>query len=130
MLTQDGGTTWELIRLQLKPPELGALKVEMDMKDNILKIGIITENSSVKELLFSSAHELREALVEQGVRLDRLDIQIDYDSSQSMTSSHEGHRRKQGLDEKPITNENDDREDLLAKPTVMVGGTYLLNVIA
>ena len=118
------------IRLQLKPTELGALKVEMDMKDNILKIGIITENSSVKELLLSSAHELRESLVEQGIRLERLDIQIDYDSNQSMAYSHEGQRREQGLDEKQITNGNGDREDLLAKPMVMSGGTYLINVIA
>ena len=118
------------IRLQLKPPELGALKVEMDMKDNILKIGIITENSSVKELLLSGAHELREALVEQGVRLERLDIQIDYDSNQSMASSHEGQRRKQGPAEKPTTNGNDDSEDPLAKPIVMLEDAYLLNVIA
>jgi hypothetical protein len=78
-----------VVRLQLKPPELGMLKVEMDIKDHVLKLGMITENSSVKELLLSNAHELRDALVQQGVKLERLDVQINYDSNQSLAHSKE-----------------------------------------
>jgi len=78
-----------VVRLQLKPPELGMVKVEMDIKEHVLKLGMIAENSSVKELLLSNAHELREALVEQGVKLERLDVQINYDSNHSLAHSKE-----------------------------------------
>jgi hypothetical protein len=79
-----------VITLQLKPPELGAVKVEMDIKGNMLKVWMVAENSSVRELLLSNVHELREALVDQGVKLERLDVQINYDSNQSLAHSKEG----------------------------------------
>ena len=84
-----------VIKLQLKPPELGAIKVEMDIKGNILKLWMMTENSSVRELLLSNVHELREALVDQGVKLERLDVQINYDSNQSLAHSKEGSGEEQ-----------------------------------
>jgi len=87
-----------VIRLQLKPPELGVLKVEMDMKNNILKLGMITENSSVKELLLSNVHELRETLAQQGVKLERLDVNINYNFGQSLANSKEGLKKGQGQD--------------------------------
>jgi hypothetical protein len=79
-----------VVRLQLKPPELGAVKVEMDMKGNILKLWMMAENSSVREVLLSNVHELRETLVDQGVKLERLDVQINYDANQSLAHSREG----------------------------------------
>jgi flagellar hook-length control protein FliK len=85
-----------VIRLQLRPPDLGSLRIEMDMKDNVLKLGMITENSSVKETLLSNIHELRESLVEQGVRLERLDIQIGYNFDQSLAQSKEGLKEGNG----------------------------------
>jgi len=116
-----------VIKLQLKPPELGVLKVEMDIKGNILKLGIIAENSSIKELLLSNVHELREALVEQGVKLDRLDIQINYNSGQSLTNSKEG--QGQELDGGPFIAE-DDTEDPISGPRNMATGDHLLDLVA
>ena len=84
-----------VIRLQLHPPDLGSVKVEMDIKDNILKLGMIIENSTVKELLLSNAHELRQALVEQGVKLEKLDIQINYNFGQTLTNSKESSKQNQ-----------------------------------
>jgi len=65
-----------VLKIQLKPPELGVVKVELDLKENVLKLGMITENSAVKELLLANANELKEALVEQGVKLEKIDVQI------------------------------------------------------
>jgi len=117
----------KVIRLQLKPPELGVLKVEIDIKGNILKIGMITENSSIKELLLSNVHELREALVEQGVKLDRLDIHINYNSGQSLTNSKEG--QGQELNGGPFTAE-DDAEDPVSESRNMVTVDHLLDLVA
>ncbi len=84
-----------VIRLQLKPPELGTVKIEMNIKDNILKLGMIAENSSVKELLLSNVHELKQALVEQGVKLDKLNVQINYNFGQSLADSKESTKQNQ-----------------------------------
>lgn len=80
----------KILRIQLRPPDLGLLKVDMDMKDNVLKLGMLAENSSVKEVLISSVHELREALVEQGIRVERIDVQVNSSFQDSLAGGREG----------------------------------------
>ena len=122
-----------VIRLQLKPPDLGVLKVEMDIKDHILKLGIITENNSVKELLLSNVHELREALVQQGVKLERLDINISYNFGHSLADSKEGlnkgQRWVQDINEVPFM-AGDDREETISWPWNIAAGDRLLDLVA
>ena len=84
-----------VIRLRLKPPELGTLKIEMDIKDNVLRLGMIVENSAVKELLLSNVHELRNALAGQGVKIEGLDVQVGHDSNHSLANSEEGLKERQ-----------------------------------
>ena len=86
-----------VIRLRLKPPELGTLKIEMDIKDNVLRLDMIVENSSVKELLLSSVHELRNALTEQGVKIEGLDVQVGHDFNNSLANSEEGLKERQSF---------------------------------
>jgi hypothetical protein len=78
------------LRLQLRPPHLGAIQIDMDMKDSVLKIGMTTENNSVKEFLMSSIQELRDSMVQQGVKLERLDVQVNYNLGQSMAQARRG----------------------------------------
>jgi hypothetical protein len=75
------------VRLQLKPPDLGSIQLNMVMKDHVLKVAMITEHLAVKELLMSHVQELREALVEQGVELQRIDINIDHHFGQSLANA-------------------------------------------
>jgi hypothetical protein len=75
------------VRLQLKPPDLGSIQLDMVMKDHVLKVAVITEHHAVKELLMSHVQELREALVEQGVELQRIDINIDQHFGQSLANA-------------------------------------------
>jgi flagellar hook-length control protein FliK len=82
------------IKFQLKPPELGTLKIEMDVNDNVLKLGVITENSTTKEILLSNIQELRDSLIDQGVKLEKLDVQINYNFEQSLANSKGGTREQ------------------------------------
>lgn len=120
-----------VIRLQLKPPELGVLKVEVDIKDNILKLGMTTENSSVKQLLLSNVHELRAALIEQGVKLERFDVQMNYNFDQSLANSKEGLKEGQGqdLNGMPFIAEAD-TEDPISGARNMAEGDHLLDLVA
>jgi flagellar hook-length control protein FliK len=98
-----------IVRLQLKPPELGRVKIKIDIKDNTLKLGMIAEHSSVKELLLSNVHELREALVSQVVKLESVDIQINYGFDQSLSDS------KEGLNQGRKWNQDSNGERLVSK---------------
>ncbi|KPK16685.1 MAG: hypothetical protein AMK69_26105 [Nitrospira bacterium SG8_3] len=75
------------VRVQLKPPNLGSIQLDMVMKDHVLKVAMITEHHAVKELMMSHVHELRAALVEQGVELQRIDINIDHHFGQSLANA-------------------------------------------
>jgi len=122
-----------VIRLQLRPSELGAVKVEMDIKGNILKLGMIAENSSVKQLLLSNVHELRDALVEQGVKIEKLDVQINQNFNHSLADSKEelkeGQRGIRGQSGGPLTTEDDTDESISALQD-RTTGDRLLNLVA
>lgn len=81
------------IRVQLNPPDLGSIQLDMAMKNNVLKVAIVSEHHAVKELLVSHVHELKEALLEQGIELHSVDVQIDYNFSQSMANTQKGLER-------------------------------------
>jgi hypothetical protein len=93
-----------IVRLQLKPPELGTVKIKLDMKDHTLRLAMTAEHHSVKELLLNNIHQLKEALLQQGVKLDTVDVQIDYNFGQSLNGSKEG--THSGPGERQDLNEN------------------------
>ncbi|MCK4828982.1 flagellar hook-length control protein FliK [bacterium] len=122
-----------IVRLQLKPPDLGRVKINIDIKDNMLKLGMIAEHSSVKELLLSNVHELRGALVSQGIKLEKIDIQINYGFGQSLAGSkewmNEGKRWNRDSGGGAFMSKNS-AEVLQSEPLKMVAGNNLLNLVA
>ncbi|MEA1949364.1 MAG: flagellar hook-length control protein FliK [Thermodesulfobacteriota bacterium] len=123
-----------IVRLQLKPPDLGRVKINIDIKDNVLKLGMIAEHSAVKELLLSNVHELRGALVSQGIKLENIDIQINYGFGQSLASSkewmNEGKRWNQDSGGGGAFMSKNSAEVLQSEPLKMVVGNNLLNLVA
>ena len=121
-----------IIELQLKPPELGMVRVQIDVKNNILRLSMITENSSTKELLLSNVNELRESLVGQGMKVEKIDVEINYNFNQSSTGSNDGldesQRRIQDVLRLPFV-KNSDTENLQAVPRIPSSSNYLLDVI-
>ena len=122
-----------IVRLQLKPPELGRVKIKIDIKDNTLKLGIIAEHSSVKELLLSNVHELREALVSQVVKLESVDIQINYGFDQSLADSKEwlnqGQKWNQNSNGGRLVSK-DNPEESQSVPLRMLTENSLLDLVA
>jgi len=122
-----------IVRLQLNPPELGRVKIMIDIKDNALKLGMIAEHSSVKEILLSNVHELKEALASQGIKLENINIQINTGFGQSMAGSkgwmNEGKRWNQNSGGGGFMSENN-AEVLQSDPLKMAAGNHLLNLVA
>jgi flagellar hook-length control protein FliK len=122
-----------VIRLWLKPPELGAVKIEMDMKESVLRLEMIAENSTVKELLLSNVHELRNALAEQGVKIEGLDVQVGHDFNHSLADSKEGLKERQRLikqQDSGLSAEEIMTDDPISWLRNRAAGERLLNLVA
>jgi len=85
------------LRLQLKPPHLGSIQLDVSMKDNGLKIAMVAEHQYVKDLMVSHVNELREALVEQGVELQKIDVEVNQNFGQSMANADRESQRARPL---------------------------------
>ncbi len=75
------------LRIQLKPPELGRLLMTIDNTGNNMKISIITDNQAAKDILVSNMNDIRTALSNSGVTLERFDVDMNSNFQQSMADA-------------------------------------------
>jgi len=86
-----------ILKFQLKPLELGTVTIEMDTRENIVKLSVVAQTSAAKELFMSNHNDLRRVLEEHGVKLEGLDLQMSSDFDQSMANeNHNFDRQNQG----------------------------------
>ena len=64
------------IRLRLSPPELGALRVEVNLSENGLAARVEVENNDARTILLENLPALRERLSEQGLKLEKFDVEL------------------------------------------------------
>jgi|GEM_PF-2748369 len=62
--------------LRLDPPELGKLRVDVQMHDKVLTVQLQAETKVGQEALQHRLTELRSALEQQGIRLDRVEVEF------------------------------------------------------
>ena len=79
-----------VLKLQLKPPELGRLVMTIDNTGNNMKINIMTDNQAAKEILMSNINDIRTALSNSGVTLERFDVDMNSNFQQSMADNQAG----------------------------------------
>lgn len=64
-------------KLQLNPPNLGRVQIDIQMRDNVLQISVRTESDEAAAVLRERADMLRAALEHYGIQIDRFDIEWD-----------------------------------------------------
>ena len=89
------------IRLQLHPPNLGRLQINIDGSGGGIRVNIAAEQQGTQELLLSHAGELKSLLNEQGFRLEKIDVQFEQYFDQSLSyarqeSNKSNNRRQRG----------------------------------
>ena len=123
----------QVVTLKLKPPDLGTVGVKIDIKDHALRLSMTAEHHSVKELLLNNVHELKEALVQHGVKLEKVDVQINYNFGQSLNASKEGTDNGQGW-KKNFNGEEFGSDNHMAgpldRPINIMSGSNLLDLVA
>lgn len=62
------------VRMEIHPPELGHMQLQMTMQDNQLSVRMIVTNDSAKQVLEQQLEPLRIRFAEMGVSLGQLDV--------------------------------------------------------
>jgi flagellar hook-length control protein FliK len=69
---ERGGT----LQIRLSPPELGAMRLELTVKDGVMTAALETETTSARRVLLEHLPALRERLAEQNIRVERFDVDV------------------------------------------------------
>jgi flagellar hook-length control protein FliK len=64
------------VRLRLSPPDLGSLRVEVRVQDGALVAHLHAETDSARTALIDNLPALRDRLADQGVRIERFDVDL------------------------------------------------------
>jgi len=64
------------IRLQLRPAELGSLRIEIAVKQGVLTAHLEAETSAARTILLDNLPALRERLAEQEIRIEKFDVDV------------------------------------------------------
>ncbi len=85
--------------IQLEPPELGRMQINVRLTNNDLHISILTETNRARHILTARSDILRNALEQQGINLVRLEISQELRDNPNATRS-ESHQysRQHGRD--------------------------------
>ena len=83
-------------RLQITPPELGKLDIELTIKNGHIHANLGTENTVVKEIIEANLNQLKQQLNSQGLTVDRFDVMVGLDDGKREDSNTwaEGRKRK------------------------------------
>ncbi len=63
------------LRIRLHPPELGALRVEVAVRNGVMSARLEAETQSARDLLLEHLPLLRERLAEHNLRIERFEVQ-------------------------------------------------------
>ncbi len=74
-------------KIQIKPAEMGRLQISLDFTKTGLKVGILAEHTATRDMLLSNSSELRSILADQGIRLDKVQVDVSGNFDQSMADA-------------------------------------------
>jgi flagellar hook-length control protein FliK len=87
-----------MLQLRLSPPELGALRLELVVKDGVLAATLETETPAARRVLLDHLPALRDRLIEQNIRIERFDVDVRRDGGggqQAPTPQYQQQREHQ-----------------------------------
>jgi flagellar hook-length control protein FliK len=75
-------------RLNLYPPELGKLQIDISLESNRLSAILVTETQVVKELMEAHLGQLRQHLAQHNLQLENFQVTVGADASPYKESNH------------------------------------------
>lgn len=81
---ERGGT----VQLRLSPPELGAMKIQLTVKDGVMSASMETENAGARRALLEHLPALRDRLAEQNIRIEKFDVDVRQENTGGQANPH------------------------------------------
>ena len=78
------------ITIQLKPENLGKLKILLTMEHNTLKGKIITEHRDVQQTILNNFNQLETSLKEKGINLSNFNVTVD---NENFSKEHQNNKK-------------------------------------
>jgi flagellar hook-length control protein FliK len=118
------------IHLRLSPPELGALRLEVRVEEGTLVARLHTETEAARAAIVDNLSVLRDRLAEQGVRVERFDVDLMQRQPGGMPDQPGG-RGHEPPAAAVATRQQRPHEEMVAAPgsTVVPNGKDGLNVV-
>lgn len=123
------------IRLRLSPPQLGSLRLEVQMDRGALTARLEVETIAARDALVDNAAALRQRLSEQGIRVEQFDVDLMDRSSSGSADARGQQSARQNRDEPPSPStagaaaQGSDSPDAPAAPSRPVETDGILDVI-
>lgn len=76
------------LQLRLSPPELGALRIQLTVKDGVMSAALETDNAGAKRVLLDNLPALRDRLAEQNIRIEKFDVDVRQEGSGGQANPH------------------------------------------
>ncbi|MEI6125606.1 MAG: flagellar hook-length control protein FliK [Pseudomonadota bacterium] len=107
------------LSIQLYPPSMGKLNVDLSMKNNHLRAVIIAETPEVKQLLQSNMDQLKTCLESQNIKVENVSVMVgnegpqqQFDQYASHLHDHPNKGKKNGFYNILNRNTNDDTDSI------------------
>lgn len=83
-LGMDGGQ----VRIRLHPAELGSVRLDLQIQGKRLNARVTAETEAARGVLREHLPDLRQRLVEQGIQVERIDVELETETHEQRDSSH------------------------------------------
>ena len=116
------------MQIRLDPPELGALSVQIEMRDGQMNATFQTSNDDATKLLSHSLGQLKTALESQGVNVDKIQVQQSPKESFKQTSQDQAQQNQQ--QDQTHAKQEQQRKEMLQKMWNKLAGRDDLDLVA
>lgn len=128
-LLPNGGT----MQIRLDPPELGALMVQVTMRDGLMDASFQTSNAEASQMLSHSLTQLKHSLETAGVNVDRITVAQAprNESSNNSQNDRNNNQQQQGQGQMDWDRHSDQqRKEMLKRMWAKLGVGDPLDVVA
>lgn len=88
-ISKMGDKEKSTLTVKLQPEELGKMKIELELKDNVIQGKIYVENESAKNALQQQMQTMRDQMKTQGISVESLEVDIGSESFQDLENQQE-----------------------------------------
>ncbi len=94
----QGGPHASSARIELDPPELGRMRIDVRLAGEEIRIGVLTERSEARDLLNERLAGLKSALEQHGLRVERVEVLTDREALNRPEVPQDGTTGEPGAD--------------------------------